>query len=108
MAFFGAVLKPGKATPQVPHPEEYNLHLSQACLSASVPKGKRVSLLVNHEEEDPVVIATLVAGQQDTVCLDLFFSEYVEWTLQVCLHALHAEICPCAIYACDLQMHLAI
>ena len=52
MAFFGAVVKPGKPTPQVPHPEEgINLHLSQACLPASTPKGKRVSLMVHHEEE---------------------------------------------------------
>lgn len=84
MAFFGAVVKPGKPTPQVPHPDDgFNLHLSQACLLATTPKGKRVSLLVNHEGEPPIVIATLVAGQVDSVPLDLFFSEYVEWTLAV-------------------------
>lgn len=83
MAFFGAVVKPGSPSPLVPHPEEYNLHLSAACLPATVPKGKRVSLLVNHEDEEPVVIATLVAGTFDTAALDLFFSEYVEFTLQV-------------------------
>jgi hypothetical protein len=83
MAFFGAIVKPGKATPLVPHPEDYNLHLSQACLSAATPKGQRVSLLVHHEGDEPVVVATLSAGTLDSIPLDLFFSEYVEFTLQV-------------------------
>jgi hypothetical protein len=87
MAFFGCVIKPGRPNPLVPHPEEYNLHISQACLSAKVPKGKRVSVLVHHDGEDPVIVATLVAGQLDSVCLDLFFSEYVECTLEVCVCA---------------------
>jgi hypothetical protein len=51
MAFFGAIVKAGKPFPLVPHPDEMNLHLSQVCLLASVPKGKRVSLLVAHEGE---------------------------------------------------------
>ncbi len=84
MAFFGAVVKPDKPLPIVPHPdEEYNLHLSHACLSALAPKGKRVSLLVAHADEEPTVIATLVAGTQDNVALDIFLSAYVECTLQV-------------------------
>ena len=85
MAFFGAVVKPGpKPTPVVPHPDEgMNLHLSQACLMASTPKGKRVSLMVHHEGEDPVCVATLTAGSLDSIPLDLFFSEYIELTLEV-------------------------
>ncbi len=69
MAFYGSVLKPGKTVPYVPPPEEWVLHLSQASLPATVAVGKRVSLLVNHKDETPVIIATLTAGHQDSVPL---------------------------------------
>eukprot|EP00195_Chlamydomonas_chlamydogama_P005861 CAMPEP_0202904994 /NCGR_PEP_ID=MMETSP1392-20130828/32009_1 /ASSEMBLY_ACC=CAM_ASM_000868 /TAXON_ID=225041 /ORGANISM="Chlamydomonas chlamydogama, Strain SAG 11-48b" /LENGTH=452 /DNA_ID=CAMNT_0049592893 /DNA_START=45 /DNA_END=1403 /DNA_ORIENTATION=- len=82
MAFFGAVVKPGKPTPSVPHSEGWNLHLSQAALPATVPEGRRVSLAVQHEKDKPIIVATLVAGKADSVPLDLFFDEYVEFTLQ--------------------------
>ena len=39
--------------------------------------------LVSTACRDPVAIATLTAGVMDSVPLDLFFSEYVELTLQV-------------------------
>jgi hypothetical protein len=73
--FFGTVIKPGKASPLVPHAEGYALHLSQAALAADVPAKSRVSLLVAVQGEEPVVLATLCAGAHDTVLLDQFMSE---------------------------------
>lgn len=81
--FYGAVIAPGKPTAYVPPPEDWNLHLSQAALSADVPDGTRVSLLAKLREEEPVIIATLTAGKLDSVPLDLFFEEYVEFSVQV-------------------------
>eukprot|EP00798_Chlamydomonas_sp_ICE-L_P016057 gene16057-22194_t len=79
MGFFGTILKPGKSVPYVPPPEDnVVLHLSQATLSAKVPVGKRVSVLITQNDEPPVVIATLRAGTQDSVPLDLFLEQYAE------------------------------
>ena len=80
MAFYGAIVKPGKALPFVPPPDNWNLHLSQAALLASVPEGHRVSLCVRHQDEAPIVVCTLVAGRLDSVLLDLYFSRYSEFT----------------------------
>jgi hypothetical protein len=67
--FFGGVIKPGKPVPVVPHPEGWALHLSQASLPATVPEKSRVSLLIQVQGEDPVVLCTLCAGVSDTVLL---------------------------------------
>jgi hypothetical protein len=81
--FFGAVVKPGKAHPLVPHADGYTLHLSQASLAADVKAGTRASLLVRlGPKESPVVLCTLCAGSQDTVLLDQFLAEYAELSIQ--------------------------
>lgn len=60
--FYGAIIKPGKPTAFVPPPDmSMHLHLSQATLSASVPEGKRVSLMLKMEEQE--VWATLFRGR---------------------------------------------
>jgi FK506-binding nuclear protein len=81
MTFYGAVVKAGKPTPFVPPPEDWALHLSQASLPASVKEGKRVSLLVKDQEGHEYIICTLKAGTTDSVPLDLFFSEYAEFSV---------------------------
>lgn len=68
-----------------------NLHLSQASLDVTVPEGRRVSLLVRlsggdedgGKSEQPVVLCTLTAGRTDNMPLDLFFSQYAEFTVKV-------------------------
>lgn len=67
--FFGGVVNPGKPVPLVPHPEGWALHLSQASLPASVKEKSRVSLLIQVQGEEPVVLCTLCAGVADTVLL---------------------------------------
>lgn len=62
MSFYGAVVRPTQATPFVPPPEDWVLHLSQAALAADVPEGKRVSLLVKHADEEPTIICTLAGA----------------------------------------------
>lgn len=76
--FYGKVVTAGKPLPLVPHPDGYSLHLSQASLPASLPKGSRLSLLIKVADEEPVVLCTLCAGAQDTVLLDQFLDEYAE------------------------------
>ncbi|MEW5307914.1 MAG: hypothetical protein WDW36_010282 [Sanguina aurantia] len=79
--FYGAIIKPGKPTAFVPPPDmSMHLHLSQATLSASVPEGKRVSLMLKMEEQE-IIIATLTAGRLDSVNLDLFLGEYAEFSV---------------------------
>jgi len=69
--FYGAVVKPGRDTPLVPHADGFALHLSQASLAADVKVGTRASLLVKlGDNEESVVLCTLSAGTQDTVLLD--------------------------------------
>lgn len=81
--FFGAVVRPGKAHPLVPHADGYTLHLSQASLAADVKTGTRASVLVRlGPKEAPVVLCTLCAGSQDTVLLDQFMAEYAELSIQ--------------------------
>lgn len=115
MAFWGAVVKPGKPHAFVPPPEDWNLHLSQAsqglnccfvfacyidavqtlqglvltdklptlcrdcsqaALEPTVKEGVRVSVAVKSDEkDDPIIVCTLTAGRQDTVLLDMFFSQ---------------------------------
>lgn len=81
--FYGAVIAPGKSTAYVPPPEDWNLHLSQAALPVDAKDGSRVSLSAKMRDEEPVIIATLTAGRLDSVPLDLFFEEYVEFSVQV-------------------------
>ncbi|KAG2490536.1 hypothetical protein HYH03_010930 [Edaphochlamys debaryana] len=82
MAFWGAVVKPGKPHAFVPPPEDWNLHLSQAALEPSVPEGKRVALAVKPDpQDDPIIVATLTAGRTDTAVLDMFFSQYAEFSV---------------------------
>lgn len=82
MAFVGIVVKPGKAGVFVPPPENWNLHLSQASLPATVKENTRVSVLAKaNSEDDGVIICTLNAGKADSVPLDLFFDHYAEFTL---------------------------
>lgn len=77
--FFGTVVKPGSNNPLVPHADGFSLHLSQASLAADVPTGTRASILVKLDpREEPVVLCTLCAGNQDTVLLDQFMTEYAE------------------------------
>lgn len=72
-------------------PLRRNLHLSQASLDVSVPEGRRVSLLARlsggdedgGKSEQPVVLCTLTAGRTDNMPLDLFFSQYAEFTVKV-------------------------
>lgn len=80
--FFGGVVNPGKPVPLVPHPEGWALHLSQASLPASVKEKSRVSLLIQVQGEEPVVLCTLCAGVADTVLLDQFVAEYAELSVQ--------------------------
>lgn len=81
--FFGALVKPGKSHPIVPHADGFALHLSQASLAADVKNGTRASVLVKlGPKEDSVVMCTLCAGSQDTVLLDQFMTEYVELSVQ--------------------------
>jgi FK506-binding nuclear protein len=81
--FFGAVVKPGRNYPLVPHAEGFALHLSQASLAADVKNGTRASVLVKlGHEDDAVVLCTLCAGTQDTVLLDQFMTEYAELSIQ--------------------------
>ncbi|GLI66046.1 hypothetical protein VaNZ11_009756 [Volvox africanus] len=80
MAFWSAIVKPGKPHAFVPPPEEWNLHLSQAALAPTVPEGRRVALAVKTDPEDEaIIICTLAAGRGDTAVLDLFFSQYTEF-----------------------------
>eukprot|EP00882_Tetradesmus_deserticola_P019029 GHRQ01020471.1.p2 GENE.GHRQ01020471.1~~GHRQ01020471.1.p2 ORF type:complete len:126 (+),score=29.36 GHRQ01020471.1:668-1045(+) len=67
--FFGGVINPGKPVPLVPHPEGWALHISQACLPASVKEKSRVSLLIKVQGEEPVALRTLCAGVSDTALL---------------------------------------
>ena len=79
--FYGATVAPGKATAFVPPPDDWNLHLSQAALPADAT-SQRVSLLAKLREEEPVVLCTLTAAAP-TAALDLFFDEYVEFSVKV-------------------------
>ncbi|GIL45223.1 hypothetical protein Vafri_2530 [Volvox africanus] len=89
MAFWSAIVKPGKPHPYVPPPEEWNLHLSQAAIAPTVPEGRRVALAVKTDPEDEaVIICTLAAGCADTAALDLFFSQYTEFSV-IGEHELH-------------------
>lgn len=81
--FFGAVIKPGKSHPLVPHADGHALHLSQASLAADVKTGTRASVLVKlGPKEEPVIMCTLCAGSQDTVLLDQFMTEYAELSVK--------------------------
>ena len=51
MAFWQAVVKGGKPTAFVPPPENWILHLSQACLPATVPEGARCSVQVKTADQ---------------------------------------------------------
>jgi hypothetical protein len=103
MAFFGCVVKQGRATPFVPPPDDWQLHLSAAALPATVPEGKRVSLLAKHKDEQPVIIATLRAGTLDTVALVR--------AMQTCIRCSSVPLPhPCALHSCTdpFAMHAAI
>lgn len=80
--FFGKVVKQGKTSPLVPHPDGFSLHLSQVSLPASTKEGTRVSLLIKVGDDEPVVLCTLRAGSQDTVLLDQFVDEYAELSVE--------------------------
>jgi hypothetical protein len=81
--FFGAVIKPGKSHPLVPHADGHALHLSQASLAADVKTGTRASVLVKlGPKEESVIMCTLCAGSQDTVLLDQFMTEYAELSVK--------------------------
>lgn len=75
MTFWGGIARPSRTCPFVPPPDGYSLHLSQASLPPSTKEGTRVALLARIEEEQEVILATLCAGRQDSVSLDLFFAE---------------------------------
>ncbi|KAF5842674.1 hypothetical protein DUNSADRAFT_5750 [Dunaliella salina] len=83
--FFGQVACPGRATPFVPggSPNDSILHLSQASVLATVKEGKRASLMAKFGSSDaePVCLATLTAGRQDSVPLDIFLDRYTEFSV---------------------------
>ena len=95
MAFFGCVVKQGRATPFVPPPDDWQLHLSAAALPATVAEGKRVSVLAKHKDEEPLVIATLRAGTLDTVALVRVMQfERIEPCRTVLAHPCHKHCTP--------------
>lgn len=77
---------------QVPHPERWILHVSQACILANVKEGKRVSLMLKHSSDDEeegegakdspqFALCTLVAGRQVRVCAPRLLLRCAWWCM---------------------------